>query len=390
MARLTPETERFLRKAVAGLPFLKRSEAKDELRAHLEDAIQHRIAQGTEQARAEQESVTALGDVAALNRELLRAHFGKKWLLYFILHKVGWWIPNLPHIRLRPGFLIWKSGSKFGRQYAQGHYDEIIVRLERELESRGPNDDIHHELGLAYNAIGDHNRALTHLQAAVDWCKAHPRPKAADEGRYMGLSVAYSNLAGVLKTLDRDEEGEAAVRDGLAGDAKSFTLNTQLAEYYLKRGDLDGTFHHLEASLNDKTEVINSDLGKILLLFLSTDRFDAVRQDSRFSALVQRAYSIQSDGQKTRVSFDEAEAAMRGDHPVKVNGLLQNCQQASHCLERGDLDGTFDHLEAPLNNSAADGDPGRDLLLILSSDVFDPLRNDPRFGQLLMLASHHS
>ena len=31
MARLTPETKRFLRKAVAGLPFLKRSEAKAEL-----------------------------------------------------------------------------------------------------------------------------------------------------------------------------------------------------------------------------------------------------------------------------------------------------------------------------------------------------------------------
>ena len=86
----------------------------------------------------------------------------------------------------------------------------------------------------------------------------------------MGLSVAYSSLAGVLKTLGRDEEGEAAVRTGLAGDAKSFTLNAQLAEYYLKGGDLDGTFHHLETSLNDKTEVINSDLGKFLLLFLST------------------------------------------------------------------------------------------------------------------------
>ena len=71
-------------------------------------------------------------------------------------------------------------------------------------------------------------------------------------------------------------------------------------------------------------------------------------------------------------------------------GQMQNCQQASRCLERGDLDCTFDHLGAPLNDSAADGDPGRDLLLILSSDVFDPLRNDPRFGQLLMLASHHS
>ena len=390
MARLTPETERFLRKAVAGLPFLKRSEAKDELRAHLEDAIQQRVAQGADQARAEQESVTALGDVAALNRELLRAHFGKKWLLYFILHKVGWWIPILPHIRLRPGFLIWKSGSKFKRQYAQGHYDEIIVRLERELESRGPNYDIHHEVGLAYNAIGDHKRALTHLQAAVEWCKSHPRPKTVDEGRDMGLAIAYSSLAGVLKTLGRDEEGEAAVRTGLAGDAKSFTLNTQLAEYYLKRGDLDGTFHHLETSLNDKTEVINSDLGKILLLFLCTDRFDAARQDSRFSALVQRAYSIQSDVQKTMVSFDEAEAAMRGVPPVYGKGLLQNCQQASRCLEQGDLDGTYDHLEAPLNDSAADGDPGRDLLLILSSDVFDPLRNDRRFGQLLMLASHHS
>ena len=102
MARLTPESERFLRKAVAGLPSRKRREARDELRAHLEDAIAHRVALGSDRELAEQESVAALGDVETLNRELLRAHFGKKWLLHYLVHRLGWWLPEMPHIQLRP------------------------------------------------------------------------------------------------------------------------------------------------------------------------------------------------------------------------------------------------------------------------------------------------
>ncbi|MDE2816007.1 MAG: permease prefix domain 1-containing protein [Chloroflexota bacterium] len=129
MARLTPETERFLRKAVAGLPFRKRGEARDELRAHLEDAIEQKVAQGSERKRAEREAVASLGDAAELNRGLLRAHFGKMWVLRYLYSKLSWWLPELGHIQFRPKFMIWTHTSKYPHQYAEGRYDEIIPPL---------------------------------------------------------------------------------------------------------------------------------------------------------------------------------------------------------------------------------------------------------------------
>ena len=389
MARLTPETERFLRKAVAGLPFRKRSEAKDELRAHLKDSIAQGIAQGSERARAEQEAVAALGDAAELNRGLLRSHYGRKWLLHHILHKLGWWLPELLRIQLRPKFIIWKHTSKYHRQYAEGRYDEIIPRLERELASRGPNDDMQHELGLAYNASGDYERALTHLQAAVDLRKAHSQPKTSPEERDMGLAIAYSNLAGVLETLGRHDEAESAVRAGLVADGRSFMLNYQQARYLVERGEVSEALEHLEVSLRDPTTVVgNFDYGETLLLILATDRFDPLRKDPRFSALMQRAYGDLAGTLEPMAGDGEVEQTLQDSLGENGEKLLLNYQKAKGCLEKGDLDGAFQHLEASLSGKASSGNLGKTLLFLLTSQVFDPLRDDPRFDHLLMQASH--
>ena len=308
------------------------------------------------------------------------------FISYF--QRLGWWIPELPHIRLRPKFSVWKSLSKFGRQYAQGRYDEIIPRLERELESRGPNDDIHHELGLAYNAIGDHERALTHLQVAVDWRKAHPEPRSSSDEQDVGLGCAYSNLAGVLESLGRHEEAEAAVRAGLVVNGKNFMLINQQAKYLIERDDLDEAIQHLDVSLKDSAPVF--DQGKTLLLFLSTDKFDPLRKDPRFGGLVQRAYGELAGMVEPLAGDAEVEAALRDSLAGDGEGFLEHCQQAKHCLESGDFDGTFDHLEASLNDGGRVADPGKLLLFVLCAHEFDLLRKDPRFDHLLLNASHHS
>src|SRR5438309_2240087 len=83
---------------------------------------------------------------------------------------------------------------------------------ERGLQTRGPRFGLHHELGVAYNAIGEHERALKHLQQEIDCLRAHPLPRW--RGGTMGLATAYSNLAGVLVRLERWDEVDAAIEAG--------------------------------------------------------------------------------------------------------------------------------------------------------------------------------
>ena len=135
MARLTPETERFLRKAVAGLPFLKRSEAKDELRAHLEDAIQQRAAQGTERAQAEQESVASLGDAAVLNRELLRSHCGHRWPFFLLRSKFYKWA--IQSAGGQVGYKGRRESTKIGSQSDRVRVEQTIARAERAARVAG-------------------------------------------------------------------------------------------------------------------------------------------------------------------------------------------------------------------------------------------------------------
>ena len=294
---------------MAGLPFLKRSEAKDELRAHLEDAIQQRIAQGTKRALAEKQAVAALGSAESLNRELLRAHFGKKWLLQVLVYKLIRLIVQAPSGPL--GFLARTEKTPRAKN------EKAIASAERDLALRGPSFEVYEKLGSLYSASAHHElalavkqaragdrkrfqahneaaaskreRALAHQQTEVEWLKTHPVSSwKFIGGQRRALAVAYSQLAGTLESLERDDEAETAVRAGLAVDDDFYGLNFQQAQHCLKRGDLDGTFHHLDAALDD--DLTGGDHGKGLLFILNTETFEPLRRDERFSHLLQRAY----------------------------------------------------------------------------------------------------
>lgn len=311
------------------------------------------------------------------------------WVLRYLYHKLAWWLPELPHIQLRPKFMIWWHTSKYPHQYAEGRYDEIIPRLERELAARGPNDDIHHELGLAYNAARDYERALRHLQAAVDLRRAHAKPKTSPEERDVVLANAYSNLAGVLESLGRHDEAASAVRAGLVADGRSFMLNFQQARFLVERGDISEALEHLDVSLKDPTTVVgNFDHGETLLLVLSTDTYDPARKDPRFSALALRAYGDLAGKVEPMAGDSEVEKALRDSLAGGGEDFMVNYRKAKCCLEKGDLDGAFQHLEASLSEREPSVDLGKTLLFLLTSQLFDPLRSDPRFDHLLMHARH--
>ena len=182
---------------------------------------------------------------------------------------------------------------------------------------RGPSFEAHDSLGSAQSAVANHERklavghakpggrerfqahlrlaeaseerALTHYQAAVDWLSVHSGPWNFVGGRQRLLAVAYSQLASSLETMGRHEEAESAVRAGLAVDDEFFGLNFQQATYCLKRGDISGAFQYLEASLDD--DLTGGDLGKTILGVLHTDIFEPLRNDARFSRLLDQAHA---------------------------------------------------------------------------------------------------
>ena len=177
---------------------------------------------------------------------------------------------------------------------------------------------------------------------------------------------------------------------GLVANDKNFLLNYWQAEFYLRRGDHDGTFKYLDASLAEDPSVVgNFDQGKFLLRILSAHEFDSVRSDPRFSALAQRAHGELAGGLEPMAGGRAIEAALQDALAGESAKFLASYQQARDCLEHGDLDGAFRQLEASLAELSARDDLEKTLLLLLSSVSFNPLRKDPRF-KLFLKGIFHS
>jgi tetratricopeptide (TPR) repeat protein len=279
MERLGSESERYLRYVVGGLPIWVRGELQAELRDHLRDGSQRRIDAGSDPSTAEAEALAALGPADDLQRELLRVHRRHPWL--------GWLADAVAVVvsRLSFGPLGWLAAThRFSRDYKLGRYDAIIVRGEHELRVRGPRYHLHDELGLAYNAIREYDRALDNFRAGVAWQRQHPMP------RYFGpaaaLATTYGNLAGVLEAVGRREESEAATREGLALDSSHPMLHLQRSRQLAARGDATGALRHLEAAFNGRAP---RGFDKAILMFAQDPGYSAVRDDPRFQRLLLRA-----------------------------------------------------------------------------------------------------
>ena len=281
MEPLGSEAERYLRAVVEGQPIWVRAEVQEELRGHLVDAIARRVQQGLDPHTAEREALAALGPADRLRRELARVPRSGRANQALLGAVRDWWL-ELPLNLLK--LLRRRPPGSFLRDYELGRYDAIIARGEHELRTRGPRLNLHHELGTAYNAIGQPERALAHLQAEVDWLQRHPVPRLL--GGSFALATAYSNLAGVLETLGRLEETEAAVAEGLRLQPTHGMLHLQRARRLAVRGDSDGAVQDLEALLAD---------GRIrprshLILFVTQDPlFAPLREHPRFQRLLLQA-----------------------------------------------------------------------------------------------------
>lgn len=284
MERLGSEGERYLRAVVEGQPIWVRGALEEELRGHISDAIQRRVQHGADEETAEREALEAFGPAEELRRDLARVPRPGRLGGGVLGALVEWWL-RLPVDALAPLKLLrGRPVGSFSRDYALGRYDAIIARGEHELRRRGPRFNLHHELGLAYNAIRDHERALEHLRADVAWLQHHPLPRFLGGG--MALATSYSNLAGVLETLGRLDEADAAVAAGLAIDSKHGMLHLQRAKRLVVHGDSDGALRDLEALLEDARMRPRSQL----VLFATQDpTFAPLREHPGFRRMLLRA-----------------------------------------------------------------------------------------------------
>jgi tetratricopeptide (TPR) repeat protein len=285
MERLGPEAERYLRAVVEGHPIWVRSELVAELRGHLVEAIQRRVSQDADTATAEREALAAFGPAEELHRELARVpRPGVRSGGSLPGALLDWW-RRLPLDWLAPLKLLrGRPPGNFQRDYHLGRFDAIIARGEHELRSLGPRLNLHHELGMAYNAIGEYERALGHLEAKVEWLRRHPLPRLF--GGTFALATAYSNLAGVLERLGRLDESDAAVAAGLAADPQHGFLHMQRARRRAARGDREAALRDLRALFEDRRMQSRAQF----LLFVTRDpTFDPLRDDAGFHRLLLRA-----------------------------------------------------------------------------------------------------
>ncbi len=286
MERLGSEAERYLRQAVEGLPIWTRAEVQEEIRAHLNDAIQHRMAAGADATTAEQAAVEASGPAKDARARFQQAHRRGR--------KPWWQSEGLINLTIRLGTLVdwfaliklWnrRPRGNFLKDYQDGRYDAIIERGERELRERGPRFNLHHELGMAYSCIGELEKAVAHLEAEL--ALRQRKPIAKMFGRSLSLASAYGNLAGLLERLGRTNEAESALRAGLAIDNRPLMLHLCLARLLAARNETDEALRHIEAAATDRT---THPKAKTLLLFSADPHFDQIRSDPRFGRVMLRA-----------------------------------------------------------------------------------------------------
>jgi len=284
MERLGSEAEAYLREAVAGHPIWVRSELDEELRGHLADAIERRVRPGADRESAERDALVALGPASELRQGLARVPRPERYRsgLLGALAAVCLYIP----IDLAAVFktLTGRPRGSFQHDYQLGRYDAIIARDELELRTRGPRFNLHHELGMAYNAIRDYESARHHLVADVDWLQHHPLPRLL--GGQMALATAYCNLAGVMDAMGRPDEADAALAAGLAADARHGMLHLQRARRRAATGNVQGALNDLRALLEDHRM---QPRAQLLLLVAQDSAFAEVRDDPQFQRLMLRA-----------------------------------------------------------------------------------------------------
>ncbi len=109
-------------------------------------------------------------------------------------------------------------------QYESQHYAQAAVQFEALRAKIPDNFEVEELLGLDYAAMSQDTKAVVHLQAAV---RLQP-----------GSAPFRTNLAACLNRLGKLATAEEQFQKSLALAPNDYTVNHDLGEFYIQRGDL--------------------------------------------------------------------------------------------------------------------------------------------------------
>lgn len=180
------------------------------------------------------------------------------------------------------------------------------------------NASAHNQLGIIYQARGDHHAAMPEFQAAID---SEP-----------GFSVAYNNLGASLIALGRYEEAIAIIQKSIAAspDLKGITLYTNLGIALLYAGKIpraEAAFL-LEASINPDHIEAHLNLGNLYTLSNRND-------EAKYEYL--RVLMSDPDNKNALINLGavyatSGEAAKAKKHLEKATALYPDSALAHHYL----------------------------------------------------------
>ncbi len=152
--------------------------------------------------------------------------------------------------------------------YFARKYDDAIAQLQLTLEIDSSFAPTHHRLGLSYGALGRERDAVRHFEEALLLSDDSPQVLGA-LGHLYGRA---GDKATAQKMLER------LVEKSHMGYVSAATF----AEVYIGLGQYTEAFKLLEQALNERTSA---------LVRIGVDpRFDCVRSDARFQALIRRVH----------------------------------------------------------------------------------------------------
>lgn len=153
-----------------------------------------------------------------------------------------------------------------GCLFRMRQYDAAIEQLKKTIELDSNFYHAHWSLARALQQSGECEQAVAHFQTAIDLCGDN--------------SMIRAELAHCLGSIGKHDEAAKTLRELENLSTREYVSPFAMSFVHLGLGDTAGTFAYLDAALEQRSRP---------LVWIGVDpRFDVLRSNSRFAAILQR------------------------------------------------------------------------------------------------------